>query len=161
MLKYIIQIGLVLFTVTAISAYQELGMLADNGKQDTPYFSLAQLDNPAHRVDLSSLKGQQTVIYFFAPWCSICKYSMPNLDKLHKEGDLNAIAIALDYANEQSVRQFSQSLELSMPVLLGNHSTAKNFKIKAYPTYYVIDENLKIVERSVGYSSELGIKIRL
>lgn len=161
MFKYIIQIGLLLLTITAISATQELGMLADNGKQTAPYFSLPRLDDADQRIDLSSLKGQQTVIYFFAPWCSICKYSMPNLDKLHKNGDLNAVAIALDYATPQRVRQFSQRLNLSMPVLLGDHITAQNFKVKAYPTYYVIDEHLKVVERSIGYSSELGIKIRL
>lgn len=161
MVKYILQIGLLILTLAAITAYQELGMLVDDGKQSAPFFSLPELDNPNKRVDLTSLQGQQTVIYFFAPWCSICKYSMPNLDKLYKSKKLKAIAIALDYPDIGSIKTFSQGLNLSMPILLGDRNTAQNFKIKAYPTYYVIDENLKITERSVGYSSELGIKLRL
>ncbi|MBQ4845794.1 TlpA family protein disulfide reductase [Pseudoalteromonas sp. MMG005] len=161
MLKYIIQLGLLVFTFTAVSTYQELGMLKENGKTSAPFFSLPKLDDPQQRIDLTSIKGKQTVVYFFAPWCSICKYSMPNLDKLYKNNELNAIAIALDYPDIQSVHQFSEALSLSMPILLGDSTTAQNFKVKAYPTYYVIDENLKVVERSVGYSSELGIKIRL
>jgi len=161
MIKKVLQLAVFAVIFIAVTAYQELGMLADNGEQPAPYFSLPTLENEHKQISLSELAGQQTVVYFFAPWCSICKFSMPNLDKLHEQQKLNAVAIALDYDSKKAVEAFTQDLDLSMPVLMGNHQIAANFKVKAYPTYYVIDENLKITERSVGYSTELGLRARL
>ena len=44
---------------------------------------------------------------------------MPNLEKAYQQGELNAIAIALDYENIDEITQFTDSLDLTMPVLLG------------------------------------------
>ena len=35
-----------------------------------------------------------------------------------------------------------------------------NELISAYPTYYVIDEQLAITAHSMGYSTELGLRMR-
>ena len=86
---------------------------------------------------------------------------MPNIDKLHQQGKVKAVAIALDYHSTEEVTKFVSDLQLDMPVLLGNQSTAQAYKVQAYPTYYVLDEDFKITERSVGYSSEIGIRARL
>ncbi|QPB83993.1 redoxin domain-containing protein [Pseudoalteromonas rubra] len=161
MIKTILQLIIFAIVFLAITAYQELGMLADDGKAPAPYFSLPLLEQPTQRVTIKSLQGQQSVVYFFAPWCSICRYSMPNLNKLHEQGKVNAVAIALDFDNPDAVSSFVEDLSLSMPVLLGNSHTASDYKVKAYPTYYVLSDDLKVVERSVGYSSELGIRARL
>lgn len=85
---------------------------------------------------------------------------MPNLQSAMDDGDINAVAVALDYQSEQQVQDFVADLSLSMPILLGSAQTAKQYKISAFPTYYVIDESLRITARSMGYSSELGIKYR-
>ncbi|TMP38005.1 TlpA family protein disulfide reductase [Pseudoalteromonas rubra] len=161
MLKTVLQLIIFAIVFLAVTAYQELGMLADDGQASAPYFSLPVLEQPTQRVSIKSLQGQQSVVYFFAPWCSICRYSMPNLNKLHEAGKVNAVAIALDFENKDAVSAFVDDLSLSMPVLLGNRSTASDYKVKAYPTYYVLSDDLKVVERSVGYSSELGIRARL
>ncbi|AZZ97621.1 TlpA disulfide reductase family protein [Pseudoalteromonas sp. R3] len=161
MIKTVLQLIIFAIVFLAVTAYQELGMLADDGKAPAPYFALPLLEQPTQRATIKSLQGQQSVVYFFAPWCSICRYSMPNLNKLHEAGKVNAVAIALDFENTDAVSAFVEDLSLSMPVLLGNSSTASDYKIKAYPTYYVLSDDLKVVERSVGYSSELGIRARL
>ncbi|MDK1287283.1 TlpA family protein disulfide reductase [Pseudoalteromonas umbrosa] len=161
MIKSFFNIIVFVVIFAAVLAYQELGMLEDDGKQSAPYFSLPLLENTSQRYDISQLQGDRSVIYFFAPWCNICRYSMPNIDKLHRQGKVNAVAIALDFQSPEEVKAFSKDLNLSMPVLLGNRKTAQDYKVKAYPTYYVMDPQLKVVERSIGYSSELGIRLRL
>ncbi len=85
---------------------------------------------------------------------------MPNLETAYQQGKLNAIAIALDYQSIAEVKQFTDSLDLTMPVLLGSKSTGQDYKISAYPTYYVIDEQLAITAHSMGYSTELGLRMR-
>ena len=142
----------------AVSAYQERNLLPTN-KTSAPYFSLPLL-NSEGRISLGQLKEQKTVLYFFAPWCSICRFSLPNLAQAHADGKVNALAIALDYESAQQVTDFANELNLTMPIALGSANTQRQYKISAYPTYYVIDESLNIVARSMGYSSELGLIIR-
>ncbi|MGY8870098.1 MAG: TlpA disulfide reductase family protein [Pseudomonadales bacterium] len=103
-------------------------------------------------------QNQRSLIYFFAPWCSICKFSMGNL--AHLEGKLPVVAVALDYSDEQAVSDFVTGLDINVPVLLGSSEVAQAYKIKAFPTYYIINAEGKIEMSSMGYSTELGLKIR-
>ncbi|RZF77334.1 TlpA family protein disulfide reductase [Pseudoalteromonas sp. CO325X] len=158
MKKILLQIIVIAIVFFAVSAFQQRNLLSTD-HTPAPYFALPQLHEQG-RYSIKELQGQTTVVYFFAPWCSICKVSMPNLQSAMDDGDINAVAIALDYQSEQQVQDFVADLSLSMPILLGSAQTAKQYKISAFPTYYVIDESLRITARSMGYSSELGIKYR-
>jgi len=165
----LIQIVAAIIIFNLVSMYKESSLLDTSGELPAPYFSLPVLDNalktntsnkPVNRIDLSQLKDQKTVVYFFAPWCSICKISMPNLQNKVSDGSVNAIAIALDFDNSAQVKEFTDELGITFPVLLGNHQIRQNYQIEAYPTYYVIDEHLKLSARSMGYSTELGLTLR-
>ncbi|CAH9064744.1 Thiol-disulfide oxidoreductase ResA [Pseudoalteromonas sp. CIP111854] len=160
MVKLFAQLCFALVVFLLVSSYQEKDMLADSGTQPAPYFSLPTLSSQ-ERVSLASLQGKKTVVYFFAPWCQVCKLSMPNLNKLYEQKDINAIAIALDYDNVEQIQKFASDLDLTLPILLGNHNISANYQISAYPSYYVLDENSNIIARAVGYSSELGLRLRL
>ncbi|WP_440053669.1 TlpA family protein disulfide reductase [Pseudoalteromonas sp. T1lg65] len=162
MLKLLFQAIIVLFVFIAVSSYQERNLLDDNGLISAPSFILPQLNETEMALFHSKqLAGNQSVIYFFAPWCSVCRVSMPNLDRLYRQQKVNAVAIALDFNSTEEVTNFVADLQLSMPILLGNQHVRKQYKIAAYPTYYVLDEHLNVTERAVGYSSELGLRARL
>ena len=106
--------------------------------------------------------GAAGVIYFFAPWCSICRHSISNLDEQVRDGSLDwASAIALDYGNEAEVAEFVNDTGIDLPVLLGSNQTAADWEIRGFPTYFVIDANGNISSRSVGYSTALGIRWRV
>ncbi len=145
------------------SAYQERDLLDESGEQQAPNFVLPLLhptvDSDTH--SLQQLKGKTSIIYFFAPWCNVCRFSMPNLETIYQKGQINAVAVALDYQSKQQVEAFADKLGLTLPIVLGNQQMALDYKIKGYPTYYVLDSELKITERSVGYSSQLGLQYRL
>lgn len=150
-------IGLV---ITAVTAFQQRNLLASDDTP-APYFNLPILENSGQqRLSLAELKGKTTVVYFFAPWCSICRFSMPNLQDAIDGTSTNAIGIALDYQNEEEVKEFIQDLDLDFPILLGNKQIQANYKVTAFPTYYVINKDLQITARSMGYSSQLGISLR-
>ncbi len=105
--------------------------------------------------------GAVGVVYFFAPWCAICKHSIANLDQQVEDGSIAwATAIALDFADESEVAEFVAVTGITLPVLLGSGQTAADWGIQAFPTYFAIDENGNIDSRSVGYSTSLGIRLR-
>lgn len=155
----LINISLAAVIFFLVSAFQERNLL-NTDHNPAPYFNLPVLKSVEQRLSIAELKGNKTVIYFFAPWCTVCKYSMPNLEAAIAGTDIKAIAIALDYTSEAQVNTFITDLQLTMPILLGNNQTQTNYKVSAFPTYYIVNEELKITARSMGYSSQLGIALR-
>ena len=105
--------------------------------------------------------GRSGIVYFFAPWCRICRVSIGNLDELVDGGRVPwAAVVALDYADHEEVRAFIDRTGVGLPVLLGDARTAADWSIRAFPTYYVIDSEGRIASRSVGYSTWLGMWLR-
>ncbi|WP_441003343.1 TlpA family protein disulfide reductase [Pseudocolwellia agarivorans] len=115
------------------------------------------MDTP---IELLS-NDKKTVIYFFAPWCQICHLSIENLEEFYLENqDVNVVAVALDYMDVDQVRGFTQEHQLTFPVALGTEKIKHKFSIGAYPSYYVFDENNRVISKSVGYSTEAGMYLR-
>jgi thiol-disulfide isomerase/thioredoxin len=106
-------------------------------------------------------EGQAGIVYFFAPWCAVCRVSIGNLDDLVADGRVAwATVVALDYADETEVAAFIERTGVSLPVLMGDRGTAVDWSVPGFPTYYVIDAEGRIDSRSVGYSTKLGMWLR-
>ena len=84
---------------------------------------------------------------------------MSNLNHIDTT-NLRVVAVALDYQDEASVAAFVADQEIHVPILLGTSEVAAAFRINVFPTYYVLDEKGSVDSRSVGYSSEIGMKLR-
>lgn len=153
LLEALLAVGIFL----AIDQWHARTLLAD--EQIVPRSNLPLLDSTV----VSPLPSQgRSLVYFFAPWCSVCKLSISNLNDIAvSQPDVSVQLVALDYGSVEEVRQFIGNQSLNFPVLLGNRQTLQEWQIKAYPTYYIIDENGRITSKNMGYSSELGMKVRL
>lgn len=140
-----------------LSWLRETGMLATQTKVTAQYPLATILEEP---ITLQS-KGKKTLIYFFAPWCTVCHASIENVQSIHAStSTIDVIGVALDYDDVDEVREFTNMHQLTFPIALGDESVKKAFKIKGYPSYYVLDEENTIVSKSMGYSSEIGMYIR-
>lgn len=138
--------------------FKESDMLSRNDSITEQVFTLPT--TAGEQVKLHS-QGQTTVIYFFAPWCQVCHASIDNLQALYQKNErLNVIAVALDYINQAEIDDFTQTHQLTFPVAYGNEQVKTMFKIKAYPSYYVVDEENTVISKSMGYSTELGLYLR-
>jgi thiol-disulfide isomerase/thioredoxin len=126
----------------------------------TPPLELAWLDNTG--ADPVMVPGQVGVIYFFAPWCFYCRHSINNLNDLVDSKQLAwARVVALEYESLDEVREFIDETAVDLPVMLGGPQTTKDWQIRGFPTYFVIDGKGTIVSRSVGYSTKIGLKTRV
>ena len=140
----------------AVHAWQTRGLPLE---QAAPVTELALLDAPGIRNAV--VPGQVVIVYFFAPWCGVCRVSIDNLDDLVTGGQVAwGTVVALDYVDAHEVREFIDGAEVSLPVLLGQSRTAADWSVRAFPTYYVIDAAGDIHSRSVGYSTYLGMRLR-
>ena len=104
---------------------------------------------------------KQTLIYFFAPWCTICHLSIENLNDIDQGDALQILIVALDYQNIQEVEEFIDNHDLDYPVLLGDSRWLNSYRVMAFPSYYLIDKQGTVASRSMGYSTSLGMLARI
>ena len=126
----------------------------------SPNFRLLDLNYQPQNLFIEN-SDKPAIVYFFAPWCSICRFSMDNLQNIYQRNpDIHIVAVALDYANKEEVDVFVERMGLEFPILMGNEEVKKAYKVSAYPSYYVFDEEQNVAHRSMGYSTELGLYLR-
>jgi peroxiredoxin len=151
---------LIIAVFFTISWYQNRGTLAADGKV-APDFKLQNLKGDF--VELSSMKGKKVLVYFFAPWCRICSLSSGNLNNLRASRDieeLEILIIGLSWESVDELIKFAEKQGFTSPVLIGTSKQLEDYKIKGFPTYFVIDEDGRVIHRSVGYSTEIGLRVR-
>ena len=105
-------------------------------------------------------QGRISLVYFFAPWCGVCRLSMGNLNKIRREmPDIDIQIVALDYSSKDEVIQFVNDNRIEPPVYMGNEFTGAAWGVSAYPSYFIVDQDSVIRSRTVGYSSKFGIML--
>lgn len=111
-------------------------------------------------VDIHWQKRDKTLVYFFAPWCTVCSVSMPGLSLL-PDSDAQIVVVALDWQSVDEVKLFIEKVGYEGTVLLGTDKIKAAYKIDAYPSYYVVDSEGNVVHRDRGLSTPPGIWFRL
>lgn len=148
---------LVLFAVLfgGISLWQGRHLLASG--EVAPAVELTDLEGAP--VQLADLRGKKVLLYFWAPWCGVCKAVKPNLRWLAGSEGVEVVSVASSYGDVGSVLA-AQPEEFSSLALLGGEHAAEAFSVRAYPTFYVLDEEGRIRRSFLGYTTKLGLWLR-
>ncbi|WNC70477.1 TlpA disulfide reductase family protein [Thalassotalea psychrophila] len=159
---FIAQLLIIVLVVNLVSMVRETSMLSSWHEDTAPNFELTTLSGENAYIYLSKQGLEHnTIVYFFAPWCAICRVSIHNLQNIYeRDNNVSIVAVALDFVDKEEVAAFSEDLNLSFPILFGNEEVKQSYQVSAYPSYYVLDQLGKIEHRSMGYSTELGLFLR-
>jgi hypothetical protein len=79
------------------------------------------------------------------------------LRRLRDETSLSILVVALDWETVDDIREYAQRHELNVPVLVGDAKIAADWQVFGFPTYYVLDDQHRVVSRDFGYSTQLGL----
>jgi thiol-disulfide isomerase/thioredoxin len=153
----LLQLLALLLAVLAIHAWQTRDMLPGEQRVAAPSFELA--DAAGVRLASDALVGRPAILYFFAPWCQVCAASAPQLRWFDRYfGDsTRLVLVALDYSSPAEVAAWAAGHDLHMPVLLGDATLALAYRIRGYPTYYVLDRDGRIAGRDLGLTTFVGL----
>jgi len=153
----IIQVIVFSLIFQLLSWFKEADMLTSDDDLNQYQFTLPTTTGSA----ISLTPSKKTIIYFFAPWCGICHSSIENLQNIYqKNGNIEVIAIGLDYMEEKEIKAFVAEHQLTFPVAFGSEKVKQAYKVHAYPSYYVISEENTVLAKSLGYSTEIGLLLR-
>lgn len=154
-----LQIGIVLAVLWGIGQWQARRLLPASSQ--APGFVLESLDG--RRISLDDAKGRKQVLYFFAPWCSVCELSSRNIRALRQarsEAEVAVYAVGVAYESAADLQAFAREHELNVPVLKGTEQLRQAYKVDSFPTIYILDEQGAVQSRLVGYTTELGLRLR-
>lgn len=145
-----------------ITWWQQKDMLSTGSAKLAPSFSLVSTDEKVIEFRPEQ-QTNTTLIYFFAPWCGVCHASIDNIESIKQSanGKIQFYVIALDWSSRQDVERFLSEHQLSVPVLYGTDQTQIDFKVRGFPSYYIIDQNGRLQSKDLGYTTELGMRMRL
>jgi len=101
------------------------------------------------------------LVYFFAPWCTVCALSQPSLEAFHKlHPEIPITLIALDWETPQEVLEYQQKHEFDLPIYLGSSAFKQQWQVDAYPSYYFVDQDGKVKSKDRGLVTLPGLIAR-
>ena len=146
--------------IGGIYTWRTRDLLPVGDRVAAPAFELTDLQGRPWSLD--ALKGKPAVLYFFAPWCGVCAASSPQLRWFDRwQGDeVQVVLVGLDWSSPAELAEYATRHELQLPVLAAGPQTAADYKIRGYPTYYVLDAEGRVAGRDFGYTTAPGLWLR-
>jgi thiol-disulfide isomerase/thioredoxin len=124
---------------------------------------------PAPELSEISIKGksltllnqkQPVLVHFWATWCPVCSLGHGTIDSIAK--DYPVISIAMQSGNEQELLNFMSEKQLSYPVIEDDAGEiARQWNVRGVPASFIISPGGEIEFVEIGYSSEIGLRLRL
>lgn len=158
--SFLLNVAFFVAVFLVLLAFQSRNMLAADGQPAPELKGITLAGDP---YDLADISDRPALVYFFAPWCKICAASSGNLNRLRRwrdPADIEIVAVALDWNLAQEVRDYVERHDLNVTVVLGGLDVRQQWQVQAYPSYYVLDREHRILRRDIGYSTQLGLWFR-
>jgi peroxiredoxin len=139
--------------VLGIRAYQQRGLPSG------PAPELVATDLAGAEVSLEQYRGQPLVLLFFATWCGVCRAAQSNFDSV--AADMPVLAVASQSGSSEQVASYVRAQGIAPRVVNdASGELAKRYGVRAFPTTFVLDVSGAIRHTEVGYTTELGLRLR-
>ena len=111
-------------------------------------------------IDLAGYRGKPMMLYFWATWCRICEFEQGSIRAISR--DYPVLSVALQSGGVQQVSDYMKQHDLHMPTIVDEFGEIANrYGVKGTPSVFFIDASGMIRTVEVGYTSEIGMRIRL
>lgn len=105
-------------------------------------------------------KNEPILIHFWASWCPTCKVEAPNIQTISE--NYNVLTVALKSGSDAEIEEYLKSRNLNFNVVNDMDGTiTKKFEISIFPTTIIYDKNGEIAFSDVGYTSTIGLWLRM
>jgi thiol-disulfide isomerase/thioredoxin len=123
------------------------------------YYRSIDINKNNFNIENFNTQDKAFVVHFWATWCPTCKFEAPNIQTLSEEYPVLTIAVN---SKQTDIDRFMEKNGYDYQVLNdANSKIASKYNIKVFPTTLIFDKNNKLVFSEVGYTSTLGLKLRI
>jgi peroxiredoxin len=122
--------------------------------------SFAGIDLNGAPTLLADYRGKPVLLHFWTTWCGVCAAEQHNIDAVMR--DLPVLSIASHSQGSREVAAFVGEHGLAQRVIADPEGElADLYGVHAYPTTFVVDARGKIRHVEVGYTTEIGLRVRM
>ncbi len=105
-------------------------------------------------------KNKPILIHLWATWCPICKVEAPNIQKISE--NFEVLTIAVKSGTSVELKDFLDKNGYTYNVVNDNYGElSSKINISAFPTTLIYDKNKNLVFSEVGYTSTIGLWLRM
>jgi len=111
-------------------------------------------------VSLQAMRGKPVLVHFWATWCPICGMEQSTIDAIAE--DYTVLSVAMDEASPEEILAYMKDKGVNYPVLHDpDYRIARQYAIRGVPSSFIVDGegNIRFVES--GYTSSIGLRMRL
>ena len=109
---------------------------------------------------LEGFRGQPAVVHFWATWCPVCRLEQGMIDSLAR--DKPVITVAMQSGEAKEVLIYLREEGVDYPVLNDPNGTlARRYGVSGVPASFVLDSKGEVRFVTRGYTSGLGLRLRL
>ncbi len=123
-----------------------------------PVASDWELEAPGgKKVKLSDFRGSMVVLDFWGTWCAPCLEAAPELQKLHEQykgKGVNVLGLNFRERDPQKAIDHMKSHNYTFGLLLNADQVVRDYRIRVFPTYYVIGFDGEVVHVADGYKPD-------
>jgi peroxiredoxin len=123
-----------------------------------PGFHAVLLDG--RRVSLADYHGAPLLVHFWATWCPACRFEQGTVDSIAR--DHQVLTVAMQSGTAAELAAYLAEHELDFPVHVDEEGTmATRWGVKGLPTSFVIDGQGRIRHVTAGFTTGVGLRLRL
>lgn len=157
-LRWLVEAGVFVVIVLAIQWWQT----RDVPGGPAPDFEAAFADGS--RGSLAAFRaahpGRVTALYFWAEWCPICKVQEGSVDRLR--GDWPVLTVAMQSGDPPAVAKVLAERALPWTTAVDSDGQiAARYGLRGVPALVVIGPDGELRGVAVGYTTEIGMRLRL
>ncbi len=112
-------------------------------------------------ADLQAMsRDKPLLVYYWASWCAVCRFTTPTVEQLWQDGE-NVLTVALRSGNTQQLSKGMGKKGLTFPTHNDERGDlAARWQVSVTPSFLIVKGG-KVVSTTTGWSSSLGLKLRL
>lgn len=105
-------------------------------------------------------KKRTGVVYFWATWCGICRYTSPQVARLQADG-IPVVGVALQSGSDEAVTAYMREQGLAFDNINNEDGRlARDWQVAVTPTVVLMKDG-KMVHHTTGISSYWGLRLRI
>ncbi|GAJ48430.1 protein disulfide oxidoreductase [Aeromonas salmonicida] len=112
-------------------------------------------------ADLQAMsRDKPLLVYYWASWCAVCRFTTPTVEQLWQDGE-NVLTVALRSGNTQQLSKGMGKKGLTFPTHNDERGDlAARWQVSVTTSFLIVKDG-KVVSTTTGWSSGLGLKLRL
>ena len=152
--KWVVEVIIILVVISAVRFWMQKDLISGSA----PNINAVMLNGQSFNLYKNTTRPM--IVHFWATWCPVCKLEQSNIENISKDSSI--ITIAMQSGSDDEIKQFMKDEGLSFNVINDESGRLSHiYNIRGVPVSFIVNKKNKIEFVEVGYTTELGLRIRL